>query len=143
MFFSLIRIKSKHFNGTDSDNESDIDITPMLDVVFIMLIFFIVTASFVKESGIGLNKPTDQKSDAPATSPIVVEISANNIIHIQSFEVSAAAVKSTIVRLRAESPDSAVVVRLDPNAKTDTMIAAVDGIRAAKVLLPSISLIKG
>jgi len=143
MFFSLIRIKSKHFNGTDSDNESDIDITPMLDVVFIMLIFFIVTASFVKESGIGLNKPTDQKSDAPATSPIVVEISANNIIHIQNFEVSAAAVKSTIVRLRAESPDSAVVVRLDPNAKTDTMIAAVDGIRAAKVLLPSISLIKG
>jgi len=115
----------------------------MLDVVFIMLIFFIVTASFVKETGIGINSPQTTRSESPTTQPIVVEISANNIIRIQNFEVSESAIKSTIVRLRAESPDAAVVVRLDPNAKTDAMIAAIDGIKAAKVELPSVSLIKG
>ena len=64
------------------------------------------------------------------------------MVRIQNFEVPVAAIKTTIVRLRAESPDSSVVVRLDPNAKTDTMIAAVDGIRAAKVEFPTVSLTK-
>jgi len=139
----LFRKNAKEYDNVESPSESDIDITPMLDVVFIMLIFFIVTASFVKESGIGINKPSADSSDRPQSRLIVVEISANNIIRIQNFEVSEAAVKATIVRLRAESPDAAVVVRLDPKAKTDTMIAAVDRIRAAKVNLPAISLIKG
>jgi len=141
--FSLSRAKVKKLGGVASDHESEVDITPMLDVVFIMLIFFIVTASFVKETGIGINSPQTTRSEPPTTQPIVVEISANNIIRIQNFEVSESAIKSTIVRLRAESPDAAVVVRLDPNAKTDAMIAAIDGIKAAKVELPSVSLIKG
>ncbi len=140
---SLFRKNALELGNVESQRESDIDITPMLDVVFIMLIFFIVTASFVKESGIGINKPSANSSVTPQSESIVVEISASNTIRIQSFEVSEAAIKATIVRLRAESPDAAVVVRLDPKAKTDTMIAAVDGIRAAKVNLPSISLIKG
>lgn len=141
--FSLIRARAKQVNSVDTGDESDIDITPMLDVVFIMLIFFIVTASFVKESGIGLNSPPTDRAALPSDPPIVVEISANNVIRIQNFEVSATSIQSTIIRLRAESPDAAVVVRLDPNARTATMIAAIDGIRAAKVEFPSVSLIKG
>lgn len=141
--YSLIRAKVKQFGGATTVDDSDIDITPMLDVVFIMLIFFIVTASFIKESGIGINKPPADISDAPSTPPIVVEITSTNAVRIQNFEVPVAAIKTTIVRLRAESPDSSVVVRLDPNAKTDAMIAAVDGIRAAKVEFPTVSLTKG
>ena len=139
--FSLIRTRANKAKGAGDDSE--IDITPMLDVVFIMLIFFIVTASFVKESGIGINKPVASQPDEPTSPPIVVEISSSNVVRIQNLEVSKSAIKATIVRLRAESPDSAVVVRLDPSAKTEIMIAAVDGIRAAKVEFPSISLSQG
>ena len=135
---SLIRNNGKRA----SKDDSEVDITPMLDVVFIMLIFFIVTASFVKESGIGINSPNSATSEAPATPPIVVEISATNVVSIQNFDVPMAAIKSTIVRMRAESPNSAVVVRLDPSAKTATIVAAIDGIRGAKVELPTVSLIK-
>jgi len=135
---SLIRKNGKRACKDDSE----VDITPMLDVVFIMLIFFIVTASFVKESGIGINSPNTTSSDAPATPPIVVKISASNVVSIQNFDVPTSAIESTIIRMRAESPDSAVVVRLDPNAKTATIVAALDGIRGAKVELPSVSLVK-
>lgn len=140
--FSLVKTTVKNTNVALSGEESEVDITPMLDVVFIMLIFFIVTASFVKESGVGLYRPADSALAGPSPAPIVVEISSDNVIRIQNLEVSKTSVKSTIVRLRAESPDAAVIVRLDPNAKTEAMIAAVDGIRGAKVKLPSVSLIE-
>ncbi len=124
------------------NDESEVDITPMLDVVFIMLIFFIVTASFVKESGIGINRPVASTESQPISPPIVVEISANNIVRIQNFDVPSAAIRSTIVRLKAQMPDSAVVVRVDPNTKTNSMIGAIDAIRAANVEFPSVSLIR-
>lgn len=140
--FSLMKTRVKNSNIVLSAEESEVDITPMLDVIFIMLIFFIVTASFVKESGIGINRPNSSALTAPSTAPIVVEVFSNNVIRIQNQEVTQNAIKSTIVRLRAESPEASVIVRLDPNAKTEAMIAAVDGIRAAKVELPSVSLIE-
>jgi len=68
------------------NDESEVDITPMLDVVFIMLIFFIVTASFVKETGFGINRPSASTDSAPTIPPIVVEISADNIVRIQNFD---------------------------------------------------------
>ena len=121
------------------NNESEVDITPMLDVVFIMLIFFIVTASFVKETGFGINRPAASTDSVRTIPPIVVEISADNIVRIQNFDVPTAAIKSTIVRLRAQMPESAVVVRVDPKTKTNSMISAIDAIRAADVEFPSVS----
>ncbi len=127
-----------------NEEETDIDITPMLDVVFIMLIFFIVTASFVKESGIGLyNPPTNEEPPKPdSPKPIIVKITKLGEIKIQNRIVDHRAVKPTIIRLKAESPESAVVVKADKKAKTKVIIQAVDGIRAAKVEFPSISLSK-
>ncbi|MEM7357484.1 MAG: biopolymer transporter ExbD [Pseudomonadota bacterium] len=128
-----------------NEEEADIDITPMLDVVFIMLIFFIVTASFVKESGIGLNNPPENNEPPPldAPKPIVVKVTDLDEIRIQDRVVDARAVKPTITRLKAESPESSVVVKVDPKAKTGSIMAAIDGIRAAKVPLPSVTLSKG
>ena len=125
-----------------NEEEADIDITPMLDVVFIMLIFFIVTASFVKESGIGLYSPPASNDPPPidAPKPIVVKITDIDEILIQDRVVSASAVKPTITRLKAESPESSVIVKVDKKAKTKYIVQAVDGIRAAKVSLPSLSL---
>lgn len=132
----------KRLGKEKNQEETDIDITPMLDVVFIMLIFFIVTASFVKESGIDINKPpaSNEPPDPNAPKPIVVEISDLNEIRIQNRIVDHRAVKATITRLKAESPDSSVVVKLDPKAKTKTIVQTIDGIREAKVLQPTVSI---
>ncbi|GHA12380.1 biopolymer transporter ExbD [Arenicella chitinivorans] len=135
----------KRLGKANNEEETDIDITPMLDVVFIMLIFFIVTASFVKESGLDLNKPpqTDEPPDPTAPKPIVVEINKLNEITIERNVVDYRAIKSTVTRLKAERPDSNVVVRVDPKAQTKTIIQAVDGIKSANVDLPTISMTEG
>lgn len=127
------------------EEETDIDITPMLDVVFIMLIFFIVTASFVKESGLDLNKPPESNEPPPvdAPKPIVVEINEINEIRIQNRLVDFRRIKPTITRLKAESPESSVIVKVDPKSKTKAIIQAVDGIRQANVMQPTISMIDG
>jgi len=134
----------KRLGKSLNEEETDIDITPMLDVVFIMLIFFIVTASFVKEAGIGLyNPPTNEEPPNPdAPKPIIVKVTKLGEIKIQNRVVDHRAVKPTIIRLKAESPESAVVIKVDKKAKTKIIVQAVDGIRAAKVDLPSISLSK-
>ena len=135
----------KRLGKTSTEEEADIDITPMLDVVFIMLIFFIVTASFVKESGIGINKPpaTNEPPDLDAPKPIVVEINKLSEIRIANRLLDHRRVKPTITRLKAESPESKVIVKVDPKAKTKAIIQAIDGIRAAKVLQPTISMTSG
>jgi len=128
--------------GLKPQEETEVDITPMLDVVFIMLIFFIVTASFVKESGLNLNKPPlTEKRDVPNSS-IVVEISANDEIRIQNRLVQTAAIKSTMVRMLAETPEAKVSVRLHPHTTTKAMVGVIDGIRSASYLLPSVSMSK-
>ena len=128
-----------------AEEETDIDITPMLDVVFIMLIFFIVTASFVKESGINLHKPpaTDEPPNPDAPKPIVVEINALNEIRIQNRLVDFRRIKPTITRLKAESPESSVIVKVDPKTKTKAIVQTVDGIRQANVMQPTISMTSG
>lgn len=133
----------KRLSNKISSEETDIDITPMLDVVFIMLIFFIVTASFVKESGIDINKPAADTASQPTASPIVVEVTDLGEIMIQGRFVDHRSIRPTIIRLRAESPDSSVIVRVDTEAKTKQLVQAIDGIRAAKVELPSVSLVQG
>lgn len=132
----------KRLGKSLNEEETDIDITPMLDVVFIMLIFFIVTASFVKEAGIGLYNPPQNNEPPPldAPKPIVVKVTDLNEIMVQNRLVDYRAIKPTITRLKAESPESSVIMKVDPKAKTRTVIQAVDGIRQAKVDLPSISL---
>ena len=135
----------KRLGKAKAEEQTDIDITPMLDVVFIMLIFFIVTASFVKESGIGVNKPESSNEPPPidAPRPIVVVVNELNEIRIDERLVDYRAVRPTIIRMKAESPESSVIVKVDPDAKTKTVIEAVDGIRAANVMTPSISLDAG
>ena len=122
---------------------SDIDITPMLDVVFIMLIFFIVTASFVKESGIGLYSPPASKPSEISQPPILVRVTDDDRIVVQGREIDGRALRPTILRLRAENPDINISVVIEPAARTRFVVQAVDGIRSANVSLPAISLERG
>lgn len=143
MFYSIRR----HLNGKNvltpqSGDDSEIDITPLLDVVFIMLVFFIVTASFIKEEGVGINKPSTDAmlGEPPSIRPIVLDINANNEITIQGLIVPVLAIKPTITRIKAESPKAEVVVTLHPKVRTRTFIAAIDGLRSANIILPSVNL---
>lgn len=135
----------KRFANVKNEEETDIDITPMLDVVFIMLIFFIVTASFVKESGIDINKPESKENsdNTPESRPIVVEVNDLSEIRIANRLVDYRAVKPTITRLKAERPDAAVIVKVDKKSKTKAVVQAVDGIRDAGVMAPSVSVSSG
>ena len=86
--------------GGRAEDESEVNLTPMLDVVFIMLIFFIVTASFVKESGIDINRPDAQTAEKKEQGNILVAISPNNQIWIDKRQVDVRALRANIERLK-------------------------------------------
>ena len=119
--------------------ESDIDITPMMDVVFIMLIFFIVTATFVKESGIDVTRPDAQTATKQNRVGILVAINEYNEIWINRREVDINAVRANIERLHAENPPGGAVIQADKNAQTGTLVEVMDQIRLAGVQAISIA----
>jgi len=123
------------------DDSSDIDLTPMLDVVFIMLIFFIVTASFVKEVGLDTNVPeeNDQPPPPDADPNIVVRINQSNQIWMENRQVDKRAVRSNIERMRAELPKASVIIQAHNQAKAETYVAVADAAKAADA--PSVVLV--
>ena len=122
------------------NEDSEIDLTPMLDVVFIMLIFFIVTATFVKEIGLDVNSPDKNQNvkDADKQS-IVVQITSRDRIRIRGRDIDFRAVRANIERLHAENPEAPVVVQPHPESKTNTMIQVMDSARQAGVYNVSIA----
>jgi len=128
-------VRRKKGRGAEDDN-SEIDLTPMLDVVFIMLIFFIVTASFVKETTIDVNVPESQDNPPPPSDEnktILVTINASNEIWMEDRRVDARAVRANIERLHAESPEAPVVVKADAKSSAKTFVAVADAAREANV----------
>ncbi|MEM1433503.1 MAG: biopolymer transporter ExbD [Pseudomonadota bacterium] len=115
----------------DDDEESQIDLTPMLDVVFIMLIFFIVTSTFVKESGVDVTRPDAETSVPTDASSIQVGIEANNQIWIDKRQVDKRAVRANIEKGLAESPGAAVIIIADALSNTETLIEVMDQARLA------------
>jgi len=122
------------------EETEEIDLTPMLDVVFIMLIFFIVTATFVKEIGFDVNSPDKNQNvkDADKQS-IVVQITNRDRIRIRGRDIDFRAVRANIERLHAENPDAPVVVQPHPDSTTETMIHVMDSARQAGVYAVSIA----
>ena len=121
-------------------DEDEVDLTPMLDVVFIMLIFFIVTASFVNEIGIDVNSPDKNQNvkDADKKS-IVIQITSRDRIKIRNRDIDYRAVRANIERLHAETPDAPVVVQPHPESRTDITIHVMDAAREAGVYNVSIA----
>lgn len=123
----------RNARNESADDGAEIDLTPMLDVVFIMLIFFIVTASFIKESGIEVNRPDASTASKADNVNILVAVSANNEIWIDKRRIDKRAVRSVIERMHAENPKGAVVVQADKQSNTETVTAVIDASRAAGV----------
>ncbi|AFV84245.1 biopolymer transporter ExbD [Alteromonas mediterranea] len=129
----------QHFQNLVDEEEANIDMTPMLDVVFIMLIFFIVTASFVKEAGIDVNRPEAATAVKKDRANILIAISDKGEIWINKRRIDVRAVQANIERLHAENPQGTVVIQADKKATTETLIKVMDASRAAGVYDVSIA----
>ena len=125
-------MRRRHVHRQD---EAEINITPMLDIVFIMLIFFIVTTSFVRESGLEVSRPTTTppQSSEQVQGPIVVRIDASSFIAIRGRFVSEDSVRANLERERAERPQAPLVVAAHPEAETRTLVAVLDAARAVGI----------
>ncbi|MBA6413514.1 biopolymer transporter ExbD [Parahaliea sp. F7430] len=120
-------------NQAAAEDEAQIDLTPMLDVVFIMLIFFIVTASFIKEAGVEVNRPEASTSNPKDNVNILVAITATNEIWMDQRRIDVRAVRANIERLHAENPKGAVVIQADNESNTKTVTQVLDAAREAGV----------
>lgn len=129
---------SRNSNKAQEDTGA-IDLTPMLDVVFIMLIFFIVTATFIKEPGIEVTRPDAVTADPKPRANILVAVSDNNKIWIDKNEVDPRSVKTQIERLYAENPNSSVVIQADTKANIKTLTEVTQAAREAGVLDVAVS----
>jgi len=114
-------------------DQSEVNLTPMLDVVFIMLIFFIVTASFVKEAGIEVSRPPAATAERQERGNILIAITSNNQIWIDRRQVSPKALRSNIERLHAENPGGSVVIQADEKSENGLLVQVMDAARLAGV----------
>ena len=122
-----------------TEDDSDINLTPMLDVVFIMLIFFIVTATFIKQAGIEVLRPEAQTSEQKPTVSVLVAIGEGGDIWIDKKKVDVNAVRAHIERLHAENPKGGLVIQADREAKYHLLKAVLNAARAAGLTEVAIS----
>ena len=119
--------------------EEDINLTPMLDVVFILLIFFIVTANFIKEPGLEDNRPHAETSNIQENAAILIDIGATNDIWIDGRRVDVRQVKANVTKLLADNPQGSVVIQADEKAQADAIIQVMDQSREAGVYAISLA----
>ena len=117
------------------EDEAEINITPMLDIVFIMLIFFIVTTSFVKEQGLEVSRPSNSppKEIKQKKGPIVVKIDASGLISVKGRILEPRAVQANLEREKAEKPDSPLIVAAHPEADTEALVTILDAAQAVGI----------
>jgi len=115
------------------EEENEINLTPMLDVVFIMLIFFIVTASFIKEAGIQVERPDAPTAEKQEDASILIAISANDEIWIDRRETDPRAVRGMIERLHAENPKGSIVIQADEGSTNEMLVIVMEAAKQAGV----------
>jgi biopolymer transport protein ExbD len=114
-----------------AEDEAEIDLTPMLDVVFIMLIFFIVTASFLREFGVDATKPPSVQQSKSDSKSIAIKIYSSGDIFIDGLNVDPRAVSAQITRRKAENPNAKLAVLAGKRAKTALVVGVIDAARDA------------
>lgn len=118
---------------THSVEEAEVDLTPMLDIVFIMLIFFIVTTTFVKEHGLDMTRPEnpDEPQSVNLTRPMRIIIDPQSQVLVDMRPVDPRAVQANIKTYLGENPEGAIVIQADKTAKTGVVITVLDQARQA------------
>ncbi len=118
---------------TGQVNDTEIDMTPMLDIVFIMLIFFIVTTSFIKEAGVDVKRPDASTAQRQEASSIYVAITPEGEIWIDRQMVDLRALRTQVERLRLENPEAAAVIQADTDARHGLVVKVMDQLRLGGV----------
>lgn len=125
------------------EEETAVDMTPMLDIVFIMLIFFIVTTSFVKESGVNISRPDPNQNDQPPPNPkkknVFIKIDATNRIYMDNLDVDIRAVRARVEVKRAQNPEAIAIIGVHPTSDTNTLVEVVNAAREAGIDKVSVS----
>jgi biopolymer transport protein ExbD len=116
-------------------DEAEINITPMLDIVFIMLIFFIVTTSFVRETGLEVTQPnaTPPPAVQQDKGPIVVRIDSSGMISVKGRPLEPRALEANLEREKAEKPTAPLIVAAHPQAATEVLVAVLDAARSVGI----------
>ena len=135
-------MRQRHINNA-MKRPININLTPMIDMVFILLIFFIVTTSFVKETGVEINRPTAKTAERHEQGNILVAITKNGAIWIERRQVETQSVRANIERLKAQNPEGAVIIQADDQSQTGILIQVIDQIRLAGISNISIAATKG
>lgn len=113
----------------NQEEEKVADLTPMLDVVFIMLIFFIVTATFIKETGVEVDRPDTMTAEAKKTVSLLVGVGLDSSIWIDKKKVDVRNVRPLMERLHAENPKGGLVIQADAESKIEKVLAIMDAAR--------------
>ncbi len=129
----------KHQGMGGDEEENEINLTPMLDVVFIMLIFFIVTASFIKEAGIDVNRPEAITADKQEDASILIAISENDEIWIDRKQTDPRAVRAVIERMHNENPKGSIVIQADKESTNEMLTVVMEAAKLAGVANVAIS----
>ena len=127
----------------NEEEENQIDLTPMLDVVFIMLIFFIVTSTFVKESGVDVSRPNADTAVVTESNSIQIGITSSNQIFMDKRQIDKRAVRANVERGLAENAGAAVIIVADADSKTETLIEVMDQSRLAGATTVSVAADEG
>jgi len=131
-------MRNRH-SRRQSGSVAEINMTPLIDMVFILLIFFIVTTSFVNETGVDVNRPSAETAVNKELANIMVAITSSGEINIGGRIVDRRAVRANIERLHAENPEGSVIIIADKDAKTGLLIEVMDQARLAGIANVSIA----
>jgi biopolymer transport protein ExbD len=124
-------MRRSHIEHNNTGNS--VNMTPLIDVVFILLIFFVVTSSFVKESGIDVNRPTAQTAVRKERGNIIIAVNRDGEIWIDKKRSDLRSVRPQVERFKAENPEASVVILADEDSRTGVMVEVMDQVRLAGV----------
>ncbi|MDF1588504.1 MAG: biopolymer transporter ExbD [Gammaproteobacteria bacterium] len=118
---------------------AEVNMTPLIDMVFILLIFFIVTTSFVKETGVDISRPSAKTAVQKELANILIAIKPNGEVWMDGRQIEQRAVRANVERMHAENPEGSVIILADKEAKTGLLIEVMDQARLAGVANVSIA----
>ncbi len=120
-------------------NVDSVNLTPLIDMVFILLIFFLVTSSFTKESGVEVDRPTAQTAVREEHASMIIGVTSNGEIWIENQLVDIRAVRAHVEHQSAQNPEGAIIILADKDARTGTTVEVLDQVRLAGVTNVSIA----
>lgn len=129
----------KHTQSNQQSAAESVNLTPLIDMVFILLIFFLVTASFTKESGIDVDRPTAKTAAREEQGSMIIGVSKDGEIWIDSQKIDMRAVRAHVEHLHAQNPEGTVIILADQSARTGTTVEVLDQVRLAGVTNVSIA----